>query len=221
MALVGRGATLTHDDTRATPGAGQAVKAGRLLLPVIAAAYGTRTLRLPLRGWDLTGEGQGVGPVTRRLYWIDIDDPRRPAAQVVETVLQRLPSVMPAALARFRRVRRGGPTVVGDRFRIQMLGVRRARVQVVDSTASHFRLQTLRQHSESGWIEFSSEAREGGGYRLCVVSQVRASSWFDRCAYLLGAGILQRLTWEIGLRRALRLSGGRQAGHGTTTVEWP
>ena len=53
------------------------------------------------------------------------------------------------------------------------------------------------------------------------VSQVRTSSWLDRFAYLTGVGILQRLTWEAGLRRILRFSGGRKIEHGTSTVEWP
>ncbi|MBB5379279.1 hypothetical protein HNQ07_004794 [Deinococcus metalli] len=129
---------------------------------------------------------------------------------------------MPSLLAHFRRVRHTkGHTRVGDQFTILMVGTRRGRVQVVEITPTTFRFQTLRQHSESGWIAFRSDPLEGNAYRLSVVSQVRASSWFDRYAYLLGVGILQRLTWEVGLRRALHLSGGRKVGHGTTTVEWP
>lgn len=205
---------------------------GRWLVVPTVAVYATRTLRVPLAGWSLTGEAQGVGPVTRRVYWIDIASPRRPETEVVTHLLQHLPEMIPPVLAAFRRVRRGGgPTGVGDRFTVLMLGVRRGRVQVVEVGPTHFRLQTLRQHSESGWIEFRSEpltrepqagaALTGDSYRLTVVSQVRASSWYDRATYLLGVGILQRMTWESGLRRALKVSGGRMAGHGTTTVEWP
>lgn len=192
------------------------------MLPVLVAAYGTRTFRVPVAGWSLTSEHQGVGPVTRRMYWIDIGSPQHSDTEVVDVTLQLLPDLMPSVLAHFRRVRPiGGRTRVGDQFTILMLGTRRGRVQVVEITPHSFRLQTLRQHSESGWIEFRSDPLEGNAYRLSVVSQVRASSWFDRYAYLLGVGILQRLTWESGLRRALRLSGGRKVGHGTTTVEWP
>ena len=198
------------------------MKARWLMVPAVAGAYATRALRVPVAGWSLTSEAQGVGPVTRRLYWLDIASPRRPDSEVVNLVLQRLPHVIPSVLARFQRVRQGeGHTRVGDQFSILMLFLRRGRVQVVEVAPTHFRLQTLRQHSESGWIEFRSEPLADGGYRLTVVSQVRASSWFDRYAYLLGVGILQRLTWESGLRRALHLSGGRKVGHGTTTVEWP
>lgn len=192
-----------------------------LLVPTVAA-YATRVLRIPLAGWSVTGEAQGVGPVTCRRYWIDIASPRRPDTEVIDLMLQRLPHMIPPVLAAFRRVRRGRePTRVGDRFTVLMLGMRRGRVQVVEVGSTHFRLQTLRQHSESGWIAFCSEPLPADGYRLMVVSQVRASSWYDRVTYLLGVGILQRMTWESGLRRALKLSGGRKAGHGTSTVEWP
>jgi hypothetical protein len=198
------------------------VRARWLTVPALVAAYGAQVLRLPVAGWSPTGENQGVGPVTRRLYWIDIAAPRRPATEIVDAVLQHLPAVIPAVLASFRRVREGGGrTGVGDRFTILMLGSRRGRVQVTEVTPTHFRMQTLRQHSESGWIEFRSDPLAEGGYRLSVITQVRASSWFDRVAYLLGVGVMQRLTWESGLRSALHLSGGDKVGHGTTTVEWP
>src|SRR5690349_21086162 len=103
------------------------------MVPAVAGAYATRALRLPVAGWSLTSEAQGVGPVTRRLYWLDIASPRRPDSEVVNLVLQRLPHVIPSVLARFQRVRQGeGHTRVGDQFSILMLFLRRGRVQVVE-----------------------------------------------------------------------------------------
>ncbi|GAA5436065.1 DUF1990 family protein [Deinococcus aquaticus] len=189
---------------------------------LLTAAYATRFLRLPVGGWRATDLRDGVGPVTRRTYWVDLAGPARAMTDVVDSALQHLPARLPKPLAWFRRVRPGpGRTVVGDQFTILMLGVRRARVQVTGVRSGCFRLETLKQHSESGWIEFHAELLGEDRYRLQVVSQVRASSWFDRLAYLLGVGILQRLTWEAGLRRILRSSGGRKVSHGTTTAEWP
>ena len=197
------------------------MKARRLGV-LLAAAYATRFLRLPVNGWHGTTLQDGIGPVTRRTYWVDLAAPTRPMTDVVDSALQHLPARIPKPLAWFRRVRPGpGRTEVGDQFAILMLGVRRARVQVTAIRPDCFRLQTLKQHSESGWIEFRTEPLGEDRHRLQVVSQVRASSWFDRLAYLLGVGILQRLTWEAGLRRILRSSGGRKVGHGTTTVETP
>jgi hypothetical protein len=191
------------------------------LAPGLGAAYLTRFLRLPVQGWAPTDESAGVGPVTQRTYWIDIAGPVRPPAETVQHVLDCLPAMVPKALAWFRRLPvSSGRGPVGDRFAILMLGLRRARVQVVESQATSFRMQTLKQHSESGWIEIHTQPLPDG-YRVQVVSRVRASSWFDRVAYLFGVGILQRMTWESTLRRTLAYSGGRKVGHGTTTVEWP
>lgn len=194
----------------------------RLAAVLLALAYRTRVLRLPVHGWTPTREQDGVGPVTRRAYWIDLEGPRRGPPELMDDTLQRLPHTIPPVLAWFRRVRpTPRRTGVGDRFAVLMLGVRRARVEVTEVRADGFRLGTLRQHSESGWIDFHAHPLGEGRYRLQVVSQVRASSWFDRAAYLCGVGVLQRLTWEAGLRRVLRRSGGQKVGHGTTTVEWP
>ncbi|WP_407572881.1 hypothetical protein [Deinococcus altitudinis] len=139
-------------------------------------------------------------------------------------VLQRLPEVFSSPLALFHRVRRTeAPTGPGDFFTILMFGLRRGRVRVVQVSADHFLLQTLRQHPESGTTEFRVDPLPGqeSGYRLSIMSRMRSSSWIDRAAYLTGVGVLQRLTWEIGLRRVLRLSGGRKVSHGATTQEWP
>ncbi|GGS10361.1 hypothetical protein [Deinococcus sedimenti] len=191
-------------------------------LVFLAGAYAARFLRLPFNGWHGTTLRDGVGPVTRRTYWIDLAAPTRPMTDVVDSALQHLPERIPKPLAWFRRVQPGPRrTEVGDQFTILMLGVRRARVHVTAIHPDCFRLHTLKQHSESGWIECRTEPLGGDRHRLQVVSQVRASSWFDRLAYLLGVGILQRLTWEAGLRRILQSSGGRKVGHGTTTVEAP
>ncbi len=195
---------------------------GPPLALTLSAAYLTRFLRFPVGGWRPTQVEDGVGPLTYRSYWLDLQGSGQPAEAVVAEVLQHLPQHLPAVLARFRRVRRGdGPTQVGDHFTIVMFGLRRARVEVVEITSQHFRLQTLGQHSESGWVEFRCAAAGPQTLRLSVKSLVRSSSWGDRLAYLFGAGILQRLAWETGLRNAWRSAGGRKVGHGTLTEEWP
>jgi len=195
------------------------------LLPLaLTAAYLTRTLRLPLSGWTLTGTDDGVGPLTVRHYWVDIEQVRQARSQLVGEVLQGLVPIFSSPLSLFRRVRQTtAPTAPGDIFLILMLGFRRGRVRVMDVSPEHFLLQTFKQHPESGTTEFRVEPLEGQttGFRVSVVSRMRSSSWIDRAGYLTGMGILQRWTWEIGLRRVLRLSGGRKVSHGATTHEWP
>ena len=198
----------------------------RHLIPsvLLLAAYLTRTLRLPVAGWTSTGAEDGVGPLTVRQYWVDIEGGQFARAQLVGEVLQGLPPIFTSPLSVFRRARRtGAPTAPGDIFTILMTGCRRGRVRVTEVTPEHFLLQTLKQHPESGTTEFRVDPLAGQttGFRVSIVSRMRSSSWIDRAAYLGGMGILQRLTWETGLRRVLRLSGGRKVSHGVTTHEWP
>ena len=155
---------------------------------------------------------------------MDVRHARQSGSELVNEVLQQQSKVFSSPLALFRRVRRTGvPTGPGDLFTILMFGLRRGRVKVAEVSTDHFVLQTLRQHPESGTTEFRVVPLpdQKMSYRLLIVSRMRASSWIDRVAYLIGVGILQRLTWETGLRRVLRLSGGMKMSHGATTQEWP
>lgn len=191
---------------------------------LLLAAYLTRTLRLPVAGWTLTGAEDGVGPLTVRQYWVDIEGMRPSRAQLVGEVLQGLSSIFSSPLSVFRRARiTEAPTAPGDTFTILMTGFRRGRVRVAEVSPEHFLLQTLKQHPESGTTEFRVDPLVGEttGFRVSIVSRMRSSSWIDRVAYLVGMGILQRLTWETALRRVLRLSGGRKVSHGVATHEWP
>ena len=198
---------------------GRTLKVPFAVLPV---AYLLRVLRLPVRGWQPSDESQGVGPLTRRRYWLDVEGAQLTPEETIRQLLQGLPAHLPPLLARFRRVDQAErPTRVGDRFTVLMFGLRRGRVEVAGIGERSFRLQTLRQHTESGWLEFRAVPLDGGRVRLETESCMRSSSWFDRAAALLGVGILQRLTWEAGLRRTLQTSGGRKVHHGTSTLEWP
>ncbi|WP_407542857.1 hypothetical protein Q0M94_22360 (plasmid) [Deinococcus radiomollis] len=196
-----------------------------LLLAALAMmAYLTRTLRLPLSGWTPTGTEDGVGPLTVRQYWVDVEQTRQPGPALVGDVFQRLPTVFSSVLAVFHPARRTEtPTGPGDIFTILMFGLRRGRIRVAEVAPDHFLLQTLRQHPESGTTEFRLDPLPDrvSGFRISIVSRMRSSSWIDRAGYLTGVGILQRLTWETVLRRALRLSGGRKVSHGASTHEWP
>ncbi|MGI8747899.1 MAG: DUF1990 family protein [Deinococcus sp.] len=200
-----------------------APRLGWLVLPAPLLAL---LWRFPRHSWRPSGLADGVGPVTQRRYWLDLSGTTRSARETGELLLQTLPGLAPPALAHFRRLRPGqGDTEVGDLFSILMIGLRRGRVRVAQRWENGFRLQTLRQHPESGWTEFrvlplpTSQGEDG--QRLEIRSLMRARSRLDRLAYLLGVSTLQRLTWESTLRRAQQVSGGRKTGQGQRTQEWP
>ena len=193
---------------------------------VLSAALLALLWRFPRHSWRPSSLADGVGPVTQRRYWLDLSGTTRSAGETSDLLLQTLPELVPPALAHFRRRRPGqGDTGVEDLFSILMIGLRRGRVRVAKLWENGFRLQTLRQHPESGWTEFRvlplPPSQGEGGQRLEICSLMRASSRLDRLAYLLGVSTLQRLTWESTLRRAQQVSGGRKTGQGQRTEEWP
>ncbi len=191
------------------------------LVGVGALALGALLWRFPRRTWAPAGLADGVSKVMLRQYWLDVTDAARPPEAVAHDWLQDLPALAPALLAHFRRVRPGrGDTRVGDVFSIVMFGLRRGRVQVVRSGPDGFVVQTLRQHPESGQSRFLVQGLDPRAYRLMIESEARASSWLDRLAYWAGMSGVQRLTWQWTLRRVLRLTGGREAGHGHHSREW-
>ena len=194
-----------------------------LLLPLLT---GTLWLARPARrlpGDALTSEADGLGPITERWYWLNVQDASLPAEALVGAVLDDFPRIMPPPLVWTRKVRgvfgAGRP---GDQYFLLLL-LRRAWVQTEACMPTSFRNRTLRHHPEAGWVQFSAENIGGppGSYRLTVHSRVRASTRLDRLSYLLGMREVQRLMWETVLRRALALSGGRQVGWGHRTVEYP
>ena len=190
-----------------------------LLVPLSGLLWLARPARR-LPPDTLTSEADGLGPVTERWYWLDVKDMALTPEQLVKAVLDAFPRVMPPVIA-WTRKGKGTPGLgsVGDRY-FFLLIVRRAWVQTDLLSPTSFRNRTLRHHPDSGWVEFSAVEQSGGVVRLLVHSRVRASTRLDRLTYLLGMREVQRLTWEIVLRRALALSGGRQVGHGHRTIEY-
>ncbi|GAA0504191.1 hypothetical protein [Deinococcus depolymerans] len=198
----------------------------RPLLLVVAVLGYTAYLqnpRDPLRPTDLP---DGVGPVTHRRYWAEVQGAALDAVAVTALVGQRLPDLAPKGTAWFRGLdaplpSQGGPPIrPGTRLRILMTFTRRARVQVQVMDATRVCLRTLRLHADAGTVTFRALDTGPGRLRLEVESVVRAASWPDRAAYLLAAHLFQRLNWEAVLTGAARLSGGQIAGRGHRTREY-
>ena len=169
-----------------------------------------------------TTERDGLGPVTLRPYWVDVEGAKRPPEAVVKDVLDHFPDIMPWPFAMTFKVR-GTPEVgrKGDRYFILMT-VRRGFVETELVEPLRFRNRTLRLHPESGWVEFKAVPLNGseGRYRLQVQSSVRTSTLADRLAYLMGMSGVQAHTWETVLQKALALSGGTEGGKGRDTEEF-
>jgi uncharacterized protein (UPF0548 family) len=105
---------------------------------------------------------EGAGASLRRLYRVEIENPRMGAAELIGR-LARDPNVAsPFEVARFvKTTGRLGEMEAGDEYLVWMPGPWNGPVRVSDRTPVSFRLTTLQGHMEAGEIEFRAHEEDG------------------------------------------------------------
>lgn len=192
-----------------------------LALPAVAlVAYLLRGPSDPLRP---SGPEDGVGPMTRRRYWVEVEAAHRTPEEVATHWRDHLPDHAPKWLAWFRGLDHPVPPVrLGDRLQIQMLLIRRGRVVVEHVDPLGFRVRTLRLHPDAGTSDFRVYPNDqAGGMVLQIESLLRTNSHFDRLAYIFGVHAAQRRNWELTLTSVARYAGGRLVNRGHESLEMP
>ncbi|THF71657.1 DUF1990 family protein [Deinococcus sp. Arct2-2] len=192
-----------------------------LALPALAlTAFIVRGPPDPLRP---STPADGVGPLTRRRYWAEVEGATRTPQDMAADWRSRLPQHAPKALAWFRGLDHAAPPIAqGDRLWILLLGTRRARVIIEHVDDLGFRARTLRLHPDAGTSEFRVlPGSQAGRMVVQVESVMRTHSRFDRVAYILGVHAAQRITWERVLDSVVAYSGGRIVNRGHESVELP
>ncbi len=170
-----------------------------------------------------SGPQDGVGPLTRRRYWVDVEDARRSPEEIAAHWRDHLPQHAPRWLAWFRPMRAGATDVRrGDLLRIRMLLVRRGFVVIEHVDELGFRARTLRLHPDAGTSDFRVyPGAAPGRLTLQIESLLRVNSQFDRLAYIFGVHAAQRRNWELTLTSVARYSGGRIVSRGHESLEMP
>lgn len=192
-----------------------------LALPALAAAaYALKGPPDPLRP---SRPEDGVGPLTRRRYWVEIEGAARSPEEIAEHWRQHLPDHAPKWLAWFRGLDGPVPPVeVGTRLWIQMMLVRRGRVVVEHIDPLGFRVRTLRLHPDAGTSDFRVYPQERPGQLILQIeSLLRTNSQFDRLAYIFGAHAGQRRNWELTLSSVAAHAGGQIVNRGHESLEMP
>jgi hypothetical protein len=195
--------------------------AALLALPALAlTAFIVRGPPQPLRP---STPADGVGPLTRRIYWAEVEGATCTPQDIAADWRTRLPQHAPKALAWFRGLDHPVPPIAqGDRLWILLLGTRRARVVIEHVDSLGFRARTLRLHPDAGTSEFRVLPGQRAGHLVLQVESVmRTHSRFDRMAYVLGVHAAQRITWERVLDSVAGFSGGRIVNRGHESVELP
>jgi hypothetical protein len=192
-----------------------------LALPALAlAAYALRGPSDPLR--PSTPE-DGVGPLTRRRYWVEVEAAVHTPEEIAAHWRDHLPDHAPRWLAWFRGLDHPVPPVrQGDRLWILLLGIRRARVVIEHVDALGFRARTLRLHPDAGTSDFRVYPGDVPGRMIFQIeSLLRTNSQFDRLAYIFGVHAAQRRNWELTLTSVARFSGGHILNRGHESLEMP
>lgn len=192
-----------------------------LALPALAlVAYALKGPPDPLRP---SGPEDGVGPLTRRRYWVEVEGATRTPEEVADHWRNHLPDHAPKWLAWFRGLDHPVPPVNrGDRLGIRMLLIRRGYVVVEHIDPLGFRVRTLRLHPDAGTSDFRVYPQEEPGHLvLQIESLLRTNSQFDRLAYIFGVHAAQRRNWELTLTSVAGYSGGRIVSRGHESLEMP
>lgn len=163
----------------------------------------------------------GVGPLTRRRYWAEVEDAAHSPEEVAEHWRDHLPDHAPKWLAWFRGLDHPIPPVRrGDRLWIRMLLIRRGRVVIEHVDPLGFRVRTLRLHPDAGTSDFRVYPGGAPGQMvLQIESLLRTNSQFDRLAYIFGVHAAQRRNWELTLISVARYAGGRIVNRGHESLE--
>lgn len=192
-----------------------------LVLPVLAlSAFGLKGPSDPLR--PSTPE-DGVGPLTRRRYWAEVEDAVHSPEEVAEHWRDHLPDHAPKWLAWFRGLDHPVPPVQqGDRLWILMFLIRRGRVVIEHVDPLGFRVRTLRLHPDAGTSDFRAYPGAAPGRMILQIeSLLRTNSQFDRLAYIFGVHAAQRRNWEMTLISVAKYAGGRIINRGHESLEMP
>ncbi|MFC4640200.1 hypothetical protein [Deinococcus hohokamensis] len=193
------------------------------LLALPALALSALALKGPSDPLRPSTPEDGVGPLTRRRYWAEIEDATHSPEEVAAHWRDHLPDHAPKWLAWFRGLDHPVPPVRrGDRLWIRMLLIRRGRVVIEHVDPLGFRVRTLRLHPDAGTSDFRVYPGEVPRRMILQIeSLLRTNSHFDRLAYIFGVHAAQRRNWELTLLSVANYAGGRIINRGHESLEMP
>lgn len=174
----------------------------------------------PMAGEERTllRRSAGRGPLYRRVYRLEVDDPRTGPEELITRLLVDPNRASPTEVSLFE-ASDGTRRDVGAEFAVRMPGPWGAPVRVVERTPTSFRFATLRGHMEAGEIQFRAAWIDGGRVLFEIESWARSG---DRLYDWLYDKIpltreMQLHMWVHVCERVAVMSGGRPRG--AVTVE--
>ena len=159
----------------------------------------------------------GSGAFFERRYWVDVQHPRQPVAELMSHIQNHIPDFSPGLLADFKKSKGAAHCLsVDDEFHIKIMGPWNGDVRVTALGADYFEMVTLENHPEAGRIRFSlrPHASLPDTVRFEIHSWARSRDGLVAFTYdTLGLGKkMQQQTWETFCQRVASYSGGLPLG---------
>ncbi|MBA4138536.1 MAG: hypothetical protein C0518_14615 [Opitutus sp.] len=148
---------------------------------------------------------EGVGALSRSIYWADVEGAAFTAEELMREVADRLAELMPMEFAAEPGATTRadpGATMTGD---LPLRG--HFQVRVVERTPRSFTFITIEGHPLAGVVTFAAEPGQRGlRFEIRVVS--RPADVFDWVAMRTLGGILQARNWRGVVKRVVEFSRG-------------
>jgi nucleoside-diphosphate-sugar epimerase len=152
---------------------------------------------------------EGVGPLTRKRFWVDIVGSRFDAERLIDFVRLNFARLAPAIMA--AGAEPGSPTIVEEGATLTLdLPLRgHVQVRVVEVDEQRFTLMTLDGHPLAGAVRIQSESPRTDTVRLEIQAYERAASLPDLLLMRSLGGVLQNHAWTQLLENVAQEAGGK------------
>jgi uncharacterized protein YbjT (DUF2867 family) len=150
---------------------------------------------------------EGIGPLTRKRYWADIERSRMDPDQLFEHVRTHLDAMTPGFVV--VGAEPGTPSVVEEGATLTLSLPLRGHIQVRVAEAADRRitLLTLEGHPLAGAVRFFF-AYQGAAVRFEIQIYDRAANTLDFIAMRTVGDFMQNRAWEAAVENVIRASGG-------------
>ena len=151
----------------------------------------------------------GIGPLTRKRFWIDIVGSRFDPERLIDFVRLNFARLAPAIMS--AGAEPGSPTIVEEGATLTLdLPLRgHVQVRVVEVDEERFTLMTLEGHPLAGAVRIQSESPRTDTVRLEIQAYDRAASLPDLLLMRSLGGVLQNRAWTQLLENVAKEAGGK------------
>lgn len=170
---------------------------------------------------EIQRPSDGSGPLNHRTYVVSIANPLLSPDELIEAFRSDPNQFSPTSFAEFEPAAVGAGMSLGTKHVVRLPGPWDGPVIVTKAEERLLRLETLDDHLEAGWIEFSTRPNKDGVEFMIESLASSGDPLFDLLYHRGRVGkFVQTEMWVRVVEAAAEISGGEQVGrvHVNTTI---